>query len=155
LVKSPSITTNESAAARRITIMANVEAKPDSTYPIIINPYRLFVSRVGKTDVTTATFTITNVSNSDLKLSVVDKPRGIYKISIPKVVKAKSAVTCRLKLLPGQTLNAFENCFTIELSDTTKTRFTVPVTRRIINSQDSIARPKNEITTPIKPTSSH
>lgn len=135
--------------------MANVIAKPDSTYPIVINPYRIFVSKAGKTDVTTATFTITNISNSDLKLSVIDKPRGIYKLSVPKLVKAKSTVTCRLRLLPGQISSTFENCFTIELGDSTKTRFTIPVTRRIISSQDSIIRPKNATIPPPKPAGSH
>lgn len=135
--------------------MASVVAKPDSTYPIIINPYRIFVSKAGKIDATTATFTITNASNSDLKLSVIDRPRGIYKLTIPKLVKAKSAVTCQLKLLSGRTTNAFENCFTIELNDSTKTRFTVPVIRRIISGQDSIIRPKNEIVQPPKPAAGH
>ncbi len=44
--KAPSILTNEAQGAKNVTIKANIVTKPDSTYPIVIQPPKIeFASR--------------------------------------------------------------------------------------------------------------
>jgi hypothetical protein len=132
--KQPSISTNEGPPDRRVTIKVTVVAQPDSTFPLVINPYRLYVSKAGEVEVDESKFTMTNVSDEDLNVTVVSQPYGYFQLDIPKTVKAGQAAECKLKVHPQYLGEPFEKSITIELSDAAKTRFSIPVVRRLIGA---------------------
>ena len=112
-------------------ITANVVATPDSTYPIRIKPYKFDISQFGEKTVDKRDFVIENVSDSDLDLSVVSMPEGIFTVKLPKHVKAGETVKGEIKLDHDYLDKEFEKSLTIEVSDANKTHFTVPVKRTL------------------------
>ena len=138
--KSPAISTNEGPPNRNVTIRATIVQQPDSTYPIVIKPYRLYVSKAGEVEVDESKFNVTNVFDEELKIKIVSQPPGYFDIKIPEAVKAGATAECMLKVNPEYLAGAFEKSVTIELSDKAQTRFTIPVVRRLIGSQN-IAKP--------------
>jgi hypothetical protein len=132
--KSPTIQTNEGPPKRRVTIRSTVIQQPDSTYPITIKPYKLYVSRAGEIEVDEARFNINNVSDAELGISVVGVPPGYFQVDIPESVGSGQSVECKVKVNPEFLETAFEKSITIELSDAAHSRFTIPVVRRLIGS---------------------
>ncbi len=112
--------------------MANIVRQPDSTYPIVVNPYKIFVSRAGAVEVDETTFTITNVSDASLDLSLVSLPSGFFNVELPETIASGESAICKIKVIPEFLEQAFEKSFTVELSDDSKSRFTVPIQRRLI-----------------------
>jgi hypothetical protein len=137
--KSPTIQTNEGPPQRRVTIRSTVVQQPDSTYPITIKPYKLYVSRAGEIEVDEAVFDITNVSDANLGLSVVGQPPGYFEVELPENIIPGESAECKLKVNPEFLEGAFEKSITIELTDNAKSRFTIPVVRRLIGAG---AKPK-------------
>ncbi len=107
---------------------------PDSLYPITLKPYRIFVSRAGEVEVDEAKIQITNVSDQDLGITLIDQPPGYFTIEIPDNVGAGQTVDCKLKVRPEMLEQTFEKSITIELSDNAHSRFTIPVIRRFIGA---------------------
>ncbi|MCP4566403.1 MAG: DUF1573 domain-containing protein [FCB group bacterium] len=133
--KRPTITTNEGPPSRRVTVKADIIRQPDSTYPIVINPYRIYVSKAGDTEVDEAKFTITNVSDIDLELEILSEPYGYFVLDIPKTIKAGEAIDCELKVNYMQLGHSFNKSITIGLNDPINSRFTIPIVRRLIGHQ--------------------
>ncbi len=137
--KSPSIQTNEGPPQRKVTIRATAVQQPDSTYPITLKPYKIYVSRAGKVEVDFAKFTVRNVSDADLGLSVVGQPSGYFDLEVPESVPAGDSVQCKLTVNPEFLETTFEKSITLELSDAAHSRFTIPVVRRLIGPQKTAA----------------
>jgi hypothetical protein len=115
-------------------IKSTVVENPDSLYPITLKPYRIFVSRAGEVEVDEATIQITNVSDQDLGITLVDQPPGYFAIDFPENVGAGQTVEGKLKVRPEMLEQTFEKSITIELSDNAHSRFTIPVIRRFIGA---------------------
>jgi hypothetical protein len=122
-----------------VTIKSHIVAQPDSTYPVIIKPYRVHVSRLGAEELDESEFAITNVSDEDMKINIVSEPFGYLNLDIPKVVKAGETVDCMLKVNPEYLDEAWQKSITLELGDAGKTRFTIPVIRKIIGNTNKSA----------------
>lgn len=123
-----------------MTIKTTVVRQPDSTYPIVINPYRLYVSKAGEVEVDEAKFTITNVSDQDVDLSIVSQPYGYFKLDIPDKIKAGKSVEAKLKVNEEFLSSAFEKSITLEVGDMAQSRFSIPVIRRFIGTQKPAAQ---------------
>ena len=109
-------------------------ARPDSTYPIVIKPYKLDISQFSQTKIRDEMkFNITNMSDEDLKVALISKPEGMFDLTLPNKVEAGKSAQGTLKLRPEAVETSFEKSFTIELSDSKSTRFTVPVKRKVQN----------------------
>jgi hypothetical protein len=128
------IETNQGPPPGRVTIRATIVEKPDSTYPLTIVPYRLSVSRADTIEITEAKFNITNVSDQDLGLKLVDSPPEYFKITLPKDIAPGQSAEGTLELNPAYLGEAFEKSITLEVSDEAQTRFTIPVIRRFIGA---------------------
>lgn len=76
-------------------------------------------------------FTIQNVSDLDLELALIDMPANMFKVTLPKKIKAGEIAKGKFALQKEYIPKEFEKSITIELSDNAKTRFTVPVKRTI------------------------
>lgn len=145
--KRPTITTNEGPPDKRVTIKVFAVRQPDSTYPAVFKPYRLFVSKAGDVDVNEMYFTVNNVSDQDLNMTLVSKPFGYFDLNIPDKIPAGKTVECYLKVNPEHLAEAFEKSLTFEFDDPTRTRITIPVVRRLIGPQkqpESVTSPKDK-----------
>lgn len=132
VTKRPTITTNEGPPSRNVTITCDVVKSPDSTYPIVIKPYRLYVSKADTIEIDEASFTIQNVSDQPLGIDVAGAPQGYFQLTLPKTLKAGETAECKLKVNAAHLAEPFEKSVTLELTDASKTRFTIPVIRRFI-----------------------
>jgi hypothetical protein len=105
--------------------------RPDSTYPIIIKPYKLDISQFGEKVRDQMKFTISNVSDKPLDLSMVAVPTELLTLTLPKSVPAGKSAEGMIKLKPDALKKEFEKSVTIELGDGKATRFTIPVKRAL------------------------
>lgn len=129
--KTPSITTNEGPDIKNVRITMDVITNPDSTYPIIISPYKFDISQFGEKERSTLDFTINNVSDQDLDVKLIDLPTDIVKVTLPKRIKAKQIEKGKISVMKPFLTKEFEKSLTIELSDKEATRFTVPIKRTV------------------------
>jgi len=129
--KSPRIETNESSDPRRLNIISNVVKQPDSTYPIVIRPYKLDISQFGDKRRDKVEFFIMNVSTDDLALKLVDQPAGLFEVKLPGKVKAGETAKAEIKLLEEVVGETFEKSITLQLDDKTASRFTIPIKRTL------------------------
>jgi hypothetical protein len=104
---------------------------PDSTYPIIIKPYKFDISQFGEKPRKRLEFEIFNVSERDLEIKLVDMPFNMFEIKLPKKVKAGKSEKGKIEILEEYISNEFEKSLTLELNDEAVTRFTVPVKRTL------------------------
>ena len=100
----------------------------DTTYPLIISPWLLDISEHPDS---VLHFEIANLSDEPLEIEIVDEPDDMFVLDLPLYIDAGATLSCELSLLPGAGVQKFTKSFTIELSDSSRSRFTVPV-RRIL-----------------------
>lgn len=105
--------------------------RPDSTYPIIVKPYKLDISQFGEKTRDQMKFTIINVSDSSYDLSLAAAPSQLLTVTLPKSVPAGKSAEGSIKLHPDALKKEFEKSITIQLSDGKATRFTIPVKRAL------------------------
>jgi hypothetical protein len=129
--KRPSIKTNEGAELKYVQITTSVYTNPDSTYPINISPYKFDISQFGEKTRNSLEFSITNLFDSDLEVKLVDMPLNMFKVTLPKKIKAGKVEKGKIEVLDEYLKSEFEKSITIELSDSQKTRFTIPVKRTV------------------------
>ncbi|MDH3890274.1 MAG: DUF1573 domain-containing protein [candidate division Zixibacteria bacterium] len=125
--KSPSIKTNAGGPDQRVRFVTNIVTRPDSTYPIIISPYKLTLGQFTAKQRNELSFTIENVSPGDLTFRLVDLPQDYFDVSLPTTIASQSTAECSLVLTEVGLTGSFEKSFTIELDDDERSRFTVPV----------------------------
>ncbi len=141
--KRPRIETNEGELAKYVQIKSEVVTNPDSTYPIRISPYKFDVSQFGDKVVTERKFVIENVSDQDLEIKLVDMPYGMFKLELPKKVKAGKTEGGKIVIFDEWLKEEFEKSVTIELNDEKNSRFTIPVKRTIrVPGQTASTKPK-------------
>lgn len=131
--KSPRIKTNEGKRAKRVQISAMVTPRPDSTYPIVISPYKVDMSQFTKKKVDKKTFEITNVSDEDVKIKLVAYANEYFEVKLPKSVEAGETEEGEVKIPEEYLEKSFAKSFTIELDDEKTSRYTVPVKRTVRN----------------------
>jgi hypothetical protein len=131
IIKQPHIETNEGEPDKTVKITADIVIQPDSTYPIVISPYKLNISQFGEKVRDEMTFKIENVSDEDLKPTIVDIPSDLFEVKLPDKLKAGKTEEAVLKLKDAALDQNFDKTFTIELNDQAKTRFSIPVRRSL------------------------
>jgi hypothetical protein len=130
-VKKPSIQTNEGSELKRVEIISDILTNPDSTYPITIKPYKFNISQFGERERKKLNFKITNVSDENVEVKLVDMPEGMFKLDLPKKIKAGKTEDGSIEILDGYVSQEFKKSITIQLNDKATTRFTIPVERTI------------------------
>ncbi|MEE8576454.1 MAG: hypothetical protein V3T31_04295 [candidate division Zixibacteria bacterium] len=111
--------------------MANIVKRPDSTYPVIIKPYKLDMSQFGDKVRDEVTFTIENVSDVDLTLDIIAGRPDLFDVDLPDKIEAGETGEATLKLTSEGVEDNWQKSFTFQVGDETHTRFTVPVKRTI------------------------
>ena len=129
--KSPKILTNEDTPNKSLKIIANVLVKTDSTFPVIIEPFKISLPKNKTEQVNKRQFTIQNVSKEDLKLELISLPDGYFEIDLAVEIKAGETITGEIRLLKDSLEKSFQKSFTIRFNDDFGSRFTIPVKRTI------------------------
>lgn len=114
-----------------MTIISDVVSRPDSTYPVIIDDYKLDMSQFSERVTEKKKFKITNVSDKPLKLTLVSSHPNFFEVKLPKEIKPGQVGEGLLTLTKIAIEQSFEKSFTFELNDEKATRFTVPVKRTL------------------------
>ncbi len=127
--KSPKIMTNAGKEPRFVRFVATVTPRPDSTYPLVLKPYKLDISQFGEKVVDRKTFTIQNVSTQDITLKMVDYPTDFLEVKLPGTIAAGSEATAEIVVKSDVQDEAFDKSVTFEVDDDESTRFTIPVKR--------------------------
>ena len=129
--KRPKIQTNEGPPDKRVTITATITPRPDSTYPIRIVPYKVDMSQFSDKIIDDAEFSITNVSEEALDISMISFAKTHFSVDLPDKIKPGETVSGKITIHKDYLAKSFNKSFTIELSDKQASRFTVPVKRTI------------------------
>lgn len=125
------IKTNEGPPDKNVRIAVDVITRPDSTYPIIIKPYKLDLTQFGEKVRSEIKFTIENVSDKPLHPSLICSAYDLFDVTLPKMIPAGKTGEGVLRLKKTAIETAFEKCLTLQLDDEKTSRFTVPVKRTI------------------------
>lgn len=137
LAKRPRILSNAVKKDFQVTIVANVLMHTDSAYPLIFNPHELDISQYGLEEKRKIEFTVTNVSDEDIKLALVDAPDALLKIKLPGKIKAGRTETGTVEIRKEFLDLDFEKSITLELSNEQATRYTLPIKRFTRKTSDN------------------
>ena len=134
--KHPRIQTNEGPPDKRVTISATIMPRPDSTYPVVVSPYKVDLSQLGDKVINQSPITLTNVSDKDLSLELIAGADEYFTLDLPENIPAKGAAKGMVKITDDMQSQSFEKSFTIELTPSEggpegAQRFTVPVKRTV------------------------
>ena len=129
--KSPRLQTNEGAPDKALRILTNVVTRPDSTYPVVLKPYKLDMTQFGEKSRSEIRFTIENRSSSPLSPQMISTFGEYFEVLLPKSIPAEGNAEAILKLKPAVLDRPFDKSFTIQFDDEQKSRFTIPVKRQI------------------------
>jgi hypothetical protein len=129
--KGPRFQAAGSTEPTKLTIIANITTRPDSTYPVIIKPYKVDISQFGEQTRDQMTFSISNVSDADLHPTLVSVDENAFTVTLPATIRAGETAEGVVQLTAKALTESFEKSFTFSLSDGSSTRFTVPVKRTV------------------------
>ncbi|MFH2047915.1 MAG: DUF1573 domain-containing protein [bacterium] len=127
VTKHPKIQTNEGSGDKTLTFVSNVISNPDSTYPLIINPFIVNFAQEGDKKNDNFVVNLTNVTEQDLDIVLIDQPDNIFELKLPEKIKAGQTAKASIKLNDDAKSLSFEKSITIGVNDTNKSRFTIPV----------------------------
>lgn len=134
VMKHPKIYTNGQPATMELTFTAVVTDRPDSTYPVIVKPYKLDLSQLNERPVTEADFEIVNRSDQQLYITTFPDFDPMFSVWLPSEIGPGKTGHGHLKLSKEAIDRSFEASFTFEafeVKSEKKTRFTVPVKRTV------------------------
>lgn len=98
---------------------------------MVVKPYKLDISQFGERVRDKMKFTIVNVSESDVNLSLIAGIPDIVSIELPKSIGAGKSATGLVTINDDALTIEFEKSFTFQVDDAASTRFTIPVKRSI------------------------
>lgn len=148
--KTPRFSLNDSIGEHVIHFRANVEQRPDSTFPLIISPYKLDISQFGEKPRTEIRFTIRNVSTQPVKTDLISYASDFFQVELPKSIDPGKSADGLIRLSKEAAAKDFEKSFTFQLNDERQSRYTIPVKRTLRSLQTS-----STTTTTAVPTSGH
>lgn len=139
--KSPRIQTNEGPPDKFVRINASVVNRPDSTYPIVIKPYKLDLTQFGEKVRSEIKFTLNNVSQTDLTPQLISTADQFFEVVLPKVIPAGKTAEGVLRLKKNALDKPFDKSLTLQLNDEKNSRFTIPVKRQIRSGAQVVSSP--------------
>jgi hypothetical protein len=126
LEKNPIILTDAKPGQQYISFTATVVVNPGKDYPYKIQPYILNYDNLKK-DQSKLAFTITNNTETDLKVELIEYDPQVFEIKLPKKIKSGKAAEVEVKLKKESAEENFEKSVTLQFNDEEKTRITVPL----------------------------
>jgi hypothetical protein len=132
--KSAQILCNAAGNIPRLTLAVEIVPNPDSIGVFQVRPALLDLDKERPQDQKRPwqyEFTVKNVSTEDLKFTIVSRPDKFVEVDFPenKKVSAGGEKTFKLKFDQSMADDLFNKSVTIEASDSTHTRFTLPISK--------------------------
>jgi len=127
VVKSPKIISN--ASEQKITFITNVQKEPDQTIPIVIEPEIIDLSLPEYGISNKIGFTLQNLTNDNLKTSLISFPDDLFELKLPSEIGAGKTAEGTIIIKSVNSIDKIRKSFTIELNDKNKTRVTIPIIR--------------------------
>jgi hypothetical protein len=131
VTKSPTIKTNENQPDKGVRIKTYVVAKPDSTFPVVLKPFKFVLHGSSDTTPVQLRFTIKNVSRQTLTPRLVSAPKSLLTVSLPELIPPGQSAQATVIITGPGTKETFEKSITLEFDDAAKSRFTVPIAYRL------------------------
>ena len=130
ITKRPSIQTNVGPPDKHVQIVSYVTPNPDSVYyPLAISPPSIGMFAPAGGHIDTATFEVTNISNSLLNISLIAAPDDLIEVTLPTILEPGETAEGSIKVKPDAITESFKKSITIEVDDEAATRFTIPIQR--------------------------
>ncbi len=127
VAKSVSIQTDRGDRSSRLRIYAHVLRDSEQAQPLSISPRRLQLEYDGSQATAETTFTITSTSDSTLSLRKVGTPDEYVYCCIPQEISPGKTATGTFYLDGPCGEASFAKSVTIEVNDSLRSRFTVPI----------------------------
>lgn len=131
VVKTPIIDIDGIPGPRSVSIMTYVIPRPDSAFPLRLEPFKLDISQYGQEVRDRATFAITNVSDKEITITPVAGIEDIGSLTLPSKVGAGQTVQAEVVLRPEALAKELERSLTFQVNDEPKSRYTVPIRRKL------------------------
>jgi hypothetical protein len=112
-------------------------------------PYKFDISQFGDKPRTKLTFEMTNVSDNEVAVSLIDFPQDIVDIKLPNKIGAGKTEKGELILKDAYADKEFEKSVTLEFNDPQKSRFSIPL-KRVIRTPSEPASNATEPSTSSK-----
>ncbi len=129
VAKRPYVETNSSVDKQYIRIDCELIPDDEVMSPIKIDPVRVDVSQFTKLPRRKAKFLLTNTSDKDYDIQVVDDKNKDFDITLPKKIKAGETVDGFIEVHEDAIEKDFEESATFQINDDGMTRFSIPVKR--------------------------
>jgi hypothetical protein len=124
---------NHSYVPKNIGMRAFVRMNPKSNIPFTIIPYRFEFGQVPGSEISvdSVRFEIVNTLAHPINIEVISDPLEGLNIVLPDSIDANKSGYGYAKLGPQLSGKAFDYSVTFQISDDQKSRFTVPIRRKI------------------------
>jgi hypothetical protein len=139
VTKHPRLETNAIPASQNLAFRATVTNRPDSTFPILVKPYKLDISQFGQTERNQMRFMINNISDQQVSIELMSGISDLFDVTLPDKIAAGETAEGMLRLNEAALEQSFESSFTLQLSDSSLTRLTVPVKRTVQTPSASVS----------------
>ncbi len=120
--------TSEGAASKQVQIVCTVSENPDSQWPLLIKPYRIEWNSLPNREQNFESFSITNVSERDAILRLIDYRSDLFEISLPTRVQSDDSRVGTLSLHRTPFSGSVISSITIEVENGSRSRITIPIT---------------------------
>jgi len=135
VVKHTKIRTNASPLSEKATIKAYVVTDSDSTFPLVVNPFKLDFSEKDGRIPDRIEFDIMNLSDEDLNIAIIDSLDDYANINLPGSIKKGESISGSVSLKDEGKAAYFNASFTFELDDAENTRYTVAILREALEDE--------------------
>ena len=129
VVKRPTVQTSASEAVIKLSIVAEIMAKPEDGYPVVLLPDAVDVAQFGQKTRRFGTFSLTNKSSEDLRVIVVDSAFKSFEVKVPELVKAGQTIEGRLRVIDKMLEEDFQESVTFRFEGKESYYYTLPVVR--------------------------
>ncbi len=141
--KSPRLYTSDpSVTETRLRLKGEIIEKGDPMLNALMDfePFGLDII-IGEEEKNTYEIEVTNVSEEELSMDLVSTSYSYFDVKLPGKVKPGKSDKIEIELLNPEAhgTQGFNKSFTIELSDSASTRFTIPVTYQEEKKQATVS----------------
>ncbi len=131
VTKRPYLETNASDEKTYVKIMAELIPEPQKGKQLVINPPTLDVSQFTEKPRRKGKFLISNRSDQDYKITVVDYASDYFDVDMPKKIGAGETVEGVITVHKNRIPEEFEHSLTFMINDDLEQRYTLPIKRQV------------------------
>ncbi len=130
-IKRPRICTDRWPQCRYIELVTEIVQKSDSTSPVVVSPAKLALDKTDSLDIREIEFEIANSSDTVIGAQMIVWPHDYIYLRLPQKIESGSVGEGHAWLMAEAFDTSFEKSFTFECDDANRSRFTIPIIRRI------------------------